>query len=597
MAGKRYRNEGGAQSFFKGAFILSLSMVAVKLCGLIYKIMLTRIYSTFGDNFAGIGTGIFGNAYELYNVLFTIATAGFPIAVSRLISESVAQKRYNDVKQIYKVAKPFFIITGLVCFLLMFSFSFVFVQIIRSPYSIYPMLVLAPTIFFGCLMSIYRGYFEGLRNMTPTAISEIIEASSKMIIGLSLAYIVMKVGTSQYEATKTIFGFTFSSEKDAMYTLIAFSVTGAIMGVTCGSIFAFLFLRLKFSFGKDKVPEVYYTNSIAARERKETFNLLLKTAIPIGLTALVMSVSAEIDTILIQRILSHMAQTRRADLIKVFDETLINNTIPLNSDGEKITFHTCLYGYYGNAYTLAALVTTVTQALATTAMPNVTNAYTKGDKGELSKSINTVLRLTSLFTIPAGLGLCVLAKPLLTLIYNPEVAHYGEGALRVLGIAIIFVATSTPVCSMLQAVGKIDLPLKLYCVCMVLKIAATFIFVSVIEINVVGGAIGYMIAYIFVCVAGLYCLVKHSKVMPDFKVCIVKPLFGGVICAVSSWVTYSLLSKHLSNTVSTLGAVVIAVIMYIIALLLLRAFTANEIKKLPNGNKIAKTLEKFHLLG
>lgn len=598
MSSKTQKRKNGAQSFFKGAFILSLSMVAVKLCGLIYKIMLTRIYSTFGDQFAGIGTGLFGNAYELYNVLFTIASAGFPIAVSRLISESVAQKRYNDVRQVYKVSKPFFIIMGLICFVIMFFGSFIYVNIIKSPYSIYSMIALSPTIFFGCLISIYRGYYEGLRNMTPTAISEIVEAASKMIFGLSLAYLIMKVGTEQYEKTKTIFTLTFASDIDAMYTLVAFSVTGAIIGVTIGSFLAFLYLRLRFSFSKDKIPEEYYQNSVDARTKKETFNVMLKTAIPIGLAALVMSLSSTVDSALIQRVLYNMALNHREALIGVYDAGLINNTIPLSPTVDNpITFNTCLYGYYGNAFTIAALVTTVTQALGTTAMPSVTNAYTKGNKAELAGSINTVLRLTSLFTFAAGLGLTALAEPILNLIYGSEVATYGADSLRCLGVAIIFIAISTPICSMLQGVGKIDLPLKLYAICMVIKIIVTYLFVSVVEINVVGAAIGSLVAYIFVCVVGMYCLVKHTKIMPDFVSCVIKPLVGSVCCAAGAYFSNKLLSGYVSSAIATVISIVIAVIIYIIVLLLLRAFTANEIKKLPKGEKIAKTLAKLHLLG
>ncbi|MGN0504343.1 MAG: oligosaccharide flippase family protein, partial [Ruminococcus sp.] len=171
-----------SQSFLKGAFILTLSMIAVKLCGLAQKVLLTNLYGTLDGNYAEFGTALFSNAYEIYVPLFTLATVGFPIAVSRLVSESYAKERYNDIKQTYKVAKPFFIIMGLVCFLLMVAGSFWYMNYIKSPYSLPAMMVLAPTIFFGCLVSVYRGYFEGLRNMTPTAISEVIEAVSKIAI-------------------------------------------------------------------------------------------------------------------------------------------------------------------------------------------------------------------------------------------------------------------------------------------------------------------------------------------------------------------------------------------------------------------------------
>ena len=111
---------------------MSLALIIVKLCGMIYKVALTRVYGLFGSELASFGTGLFNNAYEIYVPLFTIATAGLPIAVSRMISESNAQKRYKDIRRIHKVSIPFFVIMGIVCSLLMFGGSFFYIKIIIS---------------------------------------------------------------------------------------------------------------------------------------------------------------------------------------------------------------------------------------------------------------------------------------------------------------------------------------------------------------------------------------------------------------------------------------------------------------------------------
>ena len=238
--------KNSSQTFLKGAMIMSVSMIVVKLLGMVFKVMLTRMYTGFCDEFAGIGTGLLNNAYEVYNPLFTLATAGFPLAVSRLISESIAQKRYRDVAQIHKTSKPFFIGMGAVCFVLMVAVSFIYIQIINSPYSIYSMMTLAPSIFFGCLVSIYRGYYEGQRNMFPTAVSEVVEVGSKVVFGLSLAFLVMKLGMNEFAAAHTVFGRVFSTDYDAMYTLLAYSVAAAIAGISIGSILSFLFLKVYY---------------------------------------------------------------------------------------------------------------------------------------------------------------------------------------------------------------------------------------------------------------------------------------------------------------------------------------------------------------
>lgn len=167
-------------------------MVIVKVFGLLDKVILTGIFSgvsfeqavaggTETVNFASFGLGLYSNAYEIFVVIFTVATGGLPIAISRLVSESTAQKRFNDVKQIHRVSIPFFVIVGILSFAILVGASFIYVQIIESPYSLLGMLCLSPTVLFGCLVSIYRGYYEGQRNMFPTAVSEIIEATIKLL--------------------------------------------------------------------------------------------------------------------------------------------------------------------------------------------------------------------------------------------------------------------------------------------------------------------------------------------------------------------------------------------------------------------------------
>ena len=134
-----------SQTFLKGAAILTLSMIIVKVFGLLDKIILTNIYSMFGEDIASMGMGLYSNAFEIFVVIFTVATGGLPIAISRLVSQNMAEKRYNDVKLIHKISVPFFVIVGIVSLIIMVGGSFVYVQLIKSPYSLYAMLCLAPT--------------------------------------------------------------------------------------------------------------------------------------------------------------------------------------------------------------------------------------------------------------------------------------------------------------------------------------------------------------------------------------------------------------------------------------------------------------------
>ena len=591
--------KSSSSTFLKGALIMSVGMIIVKLLGMLYKVVLTRMYyTTFGDFYAGIGTGLLGNAYEVYIPLFTLATAGFPIAVSRLISENIAKNRYNDVRRVHNISKPFFITMGIVCFSLMVGISFIYVGIIKSPYSIYSMMTLAPSIFFGCLVSIYRGYFEGQRNMFPTALSEVIEILTKVVVGLSLAYIVMKSGMSQYTDTGGFFGLSFSSENDAMCTLLGFSVAAAISGISVGSLFSYLTLLIMSKRKKYVIPEEYYENSVDALSKRETFVNLVKTAVPIGLAAIVMALSSTVDTMVIQNVLYSMAENNREGLLNQYREFHLDNLIPLRpTEKDPIEIHTFLYGCYGYALTIMQLVTTLTQAFGTSALPNVTGAYTKGDKKELKQSMETVLKLTMLVTFPSGFGLFALSYPILSIFYAGNSAVIGAHVLRIMGLAVIVIAASTPICSILQAVGKIRTPLILYLIAMAVKVVLNYAFVSIVSINIIGATMGSFIAYLFVCVAGMTVLLKRTQVKFDFSKVVIKPLLGGIVCAAAAWLSYFGLSLILPSPVATLFSIITAAVIYVICLVFMRTFTENDIEMLPKGKKIVTFLAKRNLLG
>lgn len=588
-----------SQTFIKGAAILTMSMVIVKVFGLLDKIILTHIYSMFGEDIASMGMGLYSNAYEIFAVIFTVATGGLPIAISRLVSENMAQKRYKDVKLIHKISVPFFVIVGIVCFLIMFVGSFFYVNLIKSPYSLYAMLCLAPTVFFGCLVSIYRGYFEGQRNMAPTAISEIIEAVVKLVLGTLFMYGIMRYGFSSYSETGTFLGFEFASKIEAQNTILAFSVAGAICGISLGSFFSFLFLFLKYKIGGDGIPEEYYRNSVDARAKRETFINICKTALPIATGALVMSLGSLVDQIIIQNVLSNLATTN-TDVLYTQYSNFYSDEIIYGDPASNVpsTIHTSLWGCYSSALTLMQLVTAVTQVFGSSAMPNVTSAWTKGNKKELKTSIETVIRMTMMFTLPMSFGLCVLAHPIMSFVYSDAaIAEIGGNVLTLMGLTTLFTAAVTPVCSMLQGIGKVNLPMKLYTLCMIIKISVSWIFVSIPEINIQGATAGSLVGYAVILIIGMYLLVKYSKIRPNFYATTIKPLIGAVCSSVTAFFTNMLLEKFVPQILSTIIAILAAIVVYVVVLLLLRTFTAAEIKFLPKGEKIAKVLEKWRLIG
>lgn len=584
-----------SQTFLKGAAILTVSMIIVKLFGLLDKILLANIYGMFGDSASSIGLGLYSNAFEVFNVIFTVATGGLPIAISRLVSQNMAQKRYKDVKLVHRISVPLFSIVGIVCFIIIIGASVPYATfVIKQPYSIPAMVCLAPTVLFGCVASIYRGYFEGQRNMFPTAISEVIEAGVKLLAGTFLAYFIIVWGMDSYSKTGTFLWFTFTSSAEAEKTILSYSVAGAIIGISLGSILSFLFIFLKYKIGGDGIPKEYYQNSIEARAKRDTFIVICKTAIPIATGTLVMSLGSLIDQIILQNVLLNIATQNPDALYSQYSQYYTDDVF----FQQPITIHTSLLGCYSAAITLMQLVNSVTQVFGSSATPNVTSAWTKGDKTELKRSINTVVRMTMMFTLPMSFGLCVLAHPIMGLIYSDRaLVDIGGNVLTLMGITTIFTAAITPVCSMLNAIGKVKLPMKIYTMCMLIKIGTTWMFVSIPEINIQGATTGSLIAYAISFVVGMYLLIKNSKVVPDFFGTTVKPLIGSVFSSVAAFFINMWLNNIIPQRISTIISILVAIIVYFIALLLMKTFTSTEIKFLPKGEKIAKVLEKWHLIG
>ena len=584
---EKKKREGKGQSFLKGAMVLGGSMVVVRLMGMVYKILLSGMYG-------GVGTGLFNAAYALYNPLFMLSTAGFPIAISRMVSESMTKKRYRDVKQIHRLSVPIFVIAGLVCFIAMVIGSFIYVKIINADNTIFALLCLSPTIFFGCLMSIYRGYFEGMRNMTPTAISEIIEASCKLFIGFAASFITMKLCMGQYYSSGYVLGIKCSVAAEANAAAVPLAIGAAITGISLGSLFGFLFLFIRYKHKGDGIDSEDLNNSPPPRSNGTIMRTMVRTAIPIGLGSIIMSIGDMIDSTLVQTRIFNIMETDPDALLNVYG-SLIPDEVFYGGDT-----HIYLYGCYGIALTLMMLVTAVTQVFGTTALPSVTAAYTSGNKEKLKQSMETVLRVTVLVTIPSGIGLSVLAEPLLSLIYSsPSVANeveIGSKVLTVMGISVIFIATSTPLCSMLQAVGRMDVPLKLFTAGMIMKIIVNYILVGIPEINIQGANVGSMVCYGFVTVVAMFVLCRRTGVIPDFMSILVKPLLASLLCGAAAYFSEILFDIVLMQSIATILSVIVAIIVYIISLLLLRAIKREDILQMPKGNKIVKVLEKRHLI-
>ena len=392
----------GKQSFLHGALILMVAIALVKIIGALFKIPLAWILTP-------VGNGYFGNAYSLYFPIFSLATAGFPIAISRLVSENSARGRYRDIRQIHTVSIKIFLFLGVAAFSIMFfgAKPYVSYAVGNNPQNALPAIyALAPAIFFNSLMAIYRGYYEGLRNMYPTAISEIVEALSKLVFGLTFASLIIQSGLREFSASGTVYGVKMASAEYAKIATLPYAAAGAIFGVTVGSVFGFIYLFVYHKRHSDGITVEMLRASPRPLPMKHTTVRLIKTAIPIALGSLAVNLSTFIDSTFLQKRINDIMAQHSQVIISMYANVMPESVVKLNN------VPTFLFGCFSNASTLFMLVPAITQAFGVSALPNVTEAWTGGNPKKIKRSIESVLRIVAMLTIPAGLGLSVLSRRL-----------------------------------------------------------------------------------------------------------------------------------------------------------------------------------------
>lgn len=569
------------QSFFRGALVLTVGMAAVKLLGALFKIPLTYQVGEYG-------MGLFHVAYHFFGPVFSLATAGFPAAVSRLVSESSSLGRWNDARQVKRVAMPLFVGFGVGGMVLMVVLAPVYCGWVTGTwYALLPMLALAPAIPLACGTSVYRGYYEGLGNMAPTATSQVMEALLKAGLGLALAGAAVGWAQGQLTATGGLWGWTPPTSQDALLFTQALGAAGAVLGVSVGSLVSLVYLALRFHFHGDGTVPRLYRQSPPARSKQTARKNLLRVALPIAGGSLTASAAGLVDATLLQNRLGELASKVPEQLLAA-----CQGRIPPEYLGDPQAIPTYLYGCYTLAMTIYLLVPGITQAFATSALPSVTGAWARGNKRELRARMETVVRVTALFCFPAGVGLSALAHPIALLLYgdSPSAPLIGD-CLQLLGIAALGAAMSAPLSSMLQAVGRADLPVKLLAASMVLKLAVTWVASGIPQVHVLGAAMGTLVCYLFLTFFQFWQLRRVTGARISLMGAILRPLSCGLVCGAAARAVWST-CQPLGNGVSLLAGTLAGGVVYFAGMLVSGGIPTDDLQSLPWGQKIAKMLEK-----
>ncbi len=571
------------QSFLHGALILTAGVLLVKVIGALFKIPLSAIITEDG-------MGYFSTAYSFYNVIFSLATAGFPVAVSRMVSESDSLGRWRDVRRIREVSFPIFLLTGAVGTALMILGAPLYTEAVGNPGALPAMLALAPSVLLCSLAAVYRGYYEGLRNMVPTSVSQIAESLAKLVFGLSGAYFVMHTCSRELAQRGTVFGRAVGDGAEASLTVCALGAAAAILGVSIGSLLSVLYLRRYHRRCGDGISAAQLEASPQPQPGRTLARRLLASSVPIAIGAVAMSVSGLIDASFLQTRIAYILETDPVPMLAMYA-----GSIPAENLAAPASIPNYLFGCYNMALTLFMLVPSITQAFGVSALPSVTHAFARGGKKELQSAMETVLRVTCMFALPAGIGLSVLAQPIASLIYGVRGSTPIIGqALAVMGVAAVFAAVTTPLGSMLQAVGYVELPVILVLGGLLVKVVLNYVLAGIPEINILGGGISTLVCYVLVTVAELVALVRITGIRFDFMSTVVKPLLAALLCGASAFGAWRALETYIGGSrLSAAPAILVGAVVYTAALLLLRAVQAEDLAMLPGGEKIIKRFQKY----
>lgn len=552
--------ENKRRSMQYGTAVLLISAVIVKIIGALFKIPLSSAHC-LGDE----GFGFFSSAYDLFSPLYSLAMAGLPVATARTVSEHIAAGRYRDARLSYRLSRKFFLIAGIIGTAVFAALVIPFVRLTDATGKTAPALfAVAPAVLFSCVLSAERGYYEGLNNMLPTAVSELTEALCKLILGLGAAFITVRLMGS------TVWG-----------------AAAAMAGITVGTLFAFLYTRIYAKLKGDGITAEMLENSPEPQSGADTFKKMILLTLPIALTSLTVNIPPMIDAFTVKSGLEGLINSG-TDLREIYRSVFENGDMP-----DLSAFPVLLYGIRGKAYTVFNLVPAFTSVIGVGAVPAIAAAAARGNTAELKKNINTVLKTAALISLPAACGLIAIGGRITDFLYDTEAsAVIGGEMLTVYGLAALFAGFLVPLGGILQAVGRQNAVLLNTAAGTAVKLIVNIIAVSVPKINVMGSALGTVLCFFVIFLLDIAVLIKAVGFAPDSVNVFLKPLASAAFCGLAARLTVMLGSSR----GVTLLAVFAAVLVYAALIIALKTVSESDFPDSDKGKSLTEFCRKHRII-
>ncbi len=525
-------------SFIQGALILTVAGIIVKFIGAISRIYLSRLLG-------GEGIGLYQMAYPIYLLCLSVSSAGLPVAISIMVAERNAVNDYLGGQKVFRISMIALFLTGAFFSVLLFFGAGWLVEtgLVRDSRAYWSLLALSPAVFCATLLATLRGYFQGLQLMTPSAVSQILEQVVRVATMIAFAVILLPYGLEYGAAGATL---------------------GAAPGAFVGIISLIVFYYMTRGWRKELADN--QDKTIAPQSAFYIIKRLLVLAIPVSLANIMLPIVSNIDLIIVPR--------------------------RLEVAGFDVEQATTLFGYLtGMATSLVNMPTIVTASLAASLVPVISEAVTQGKHDIVSKRTDTAMRLSNLITIPAFIGMCVIATPISSMLYaTPDAGP----CIAVMSFGVFLLGVQQVTTGVLQGMGKTAIPFINMVVSACVKIVLSWNLTALPAMGVLGAAWATNADFGVAAILNLIFLYKYGKYMMDWihtvKLFIAGGIMGAVVLGVYSF-SFSLLH---SNTLATLASICVGGVVYLVAIVLVKAVRPEDVAGVPKiGPKLAALVSKI----
>ena len=556
------RNKRSDAGFLMQGSILAIASIVSRMVGLIYRIPLKATIGKTGNDY-------YGTAYEIYNIILLISSYSIPLAVSKLVSARIAKGHVKDANKVLHGALLFaFISGGLAMAIVYFGAEFFTGTLLKTPLSAIALKVLAPTLLVVAILGVFRGFFQGLGTMIPSAISQIGEQIVNAIVSVVAAKMLFSYG-------KRI-GGVLNNEKGYA---AAFGAAGGTLGTATGAAFALLFIIfIYFAFKKVFKKMLKRDKHKHFETYSDILPILIMTIIPVLLSTTVYNISSIID----QGIFKNLA------LIQGYETSLTSET----------------WGVFTGQYkVLINVPLAIASSMAASTVPSLTAAFNANDEKLVKKQINIANRFVMVIAFPCAVGLMVLASPIMQLLFNDD--EKSSAMMLIIGsCSVIFYSLSTLSNGILQGLDKMAIPVKNAIIALFAHVALLVVLMEVFHLHIYAVIIANAFYALLMCILNQSSVLRFSGAYLDVRRVVLAPLEASVLMGITVYLFYHMIdallllkiSDKLSNLFACIISILVGVIIYFIALLLFKGIDEETLLRFPGGSKLCSIAYSLHLL-